>query len=321
MTRRAQLLHLAALFVMAPPLAAIQFTGEAPAPEQPLTLWYRRPAERWVEALPVGNGRLGAMVFGGVFQERLQLNEDTLWAGGPYDPNRPRALAALPELRRLIFAGKYREASALAASECLGDPPGQMPYQPFADLWLEFPHQTEPTQYRRELDLDSAIAHSEFELAGVRHTRDLFASAADQVLVLRLCTDRPGALDFDAWLTTAQPADPLLEPSTLVLRGHNRSASRIPGQLAIEARVELRLADGGTLELADGRARIRNASSVTLLIAAATSYRRYDDVSGDPRQITFSQLQQIQDKTYAELRDRHVLEHRRLFRRVDLDFG
>src|SRR5436309_5449289 len=117
-----------------------------------LTIWYKQPAQKWVEALPVGNGRLGAMVFGGVTNERLQLNEDTLWAGGPYDPNSPEALAALPEARRLVFAGKYSEADRLVNAKMIARPRGQMPYETVGDLVLTFPEVQSVSEYRRDLN-------------------------------------------------------------------------------------------------------------------------------------------------------------------------
>src|SRR5207302_3195382 len=133
-------------------------TGEAPPPENPLTLWYRRPATEWVQALAIGNGRVGAMVFGGIDHERLQLNEGTLWAGGPYDPNNPEALAALPEARRLVFAGKYQEADRLVNQKMIAKPRGQMPYQTAGDIRLETPLVKSVSNYRRDLELDNAFA-------------------------------------------------------------------------------------------------------------------------------------------------------------------
>ena len=132
------------------PIFTGDFTGEAPPPAEPLSLWYRRPAPDWTEALPVGNGRLGAMVFGGVERERLQLNEDTLWAGGPYDPDNTNALAALPEARRLIFEGKYAEAQKLASQKMMAKPLRQMPYETVGDLFLNF-------QPRRPWKITAAI--------------------------------------------------------------------------------------------------------------------------------------------------------------------
>ena len=134
------------------------FLGEARPPAEPLSLWYRRPATNWVSALPVGNGRLGAMVFGDIAGEKLQLNEDTLWAGGPYDPDNTNALAALPEVRRLIFEGKYAEAQKLAGQKMMGKPLKQMPYETIGDLVLEFPTPATVENYRRDLNLDTAVA-------------------------------------------------------------------------------------------------------------------------------------------------------------------
>src|SRR5580658_10219808 len=147
---------------------------ERAAQGQPLVLWYRQPAAKWVEALPLGNGRLGAMVFGGVPQERLQLNEDTLYAGGPYDPANPGALAALPEVRRLVFAGQYAEAQSLAGKTMMAKPLRQMPYETLGDLFLTFPATQSVTHYRRDLDLDTAIAHVSYVADGVAYHREIF---------------------------------------------------------------------------------------------------------------------------------------------------
>src|SRR5262249_29889348 len=148
----------------------------------PLTLWYKRPATTWNEALPVGNGRLGAMVFGGVEQERLQLNEETLWSGGPYDPVVKGSAAALPEIRRLLFAGETAKAHDLFGRRMMGKPYEQMKYQPLGDLLLDFPNTGAATDYRRELDLDRATTRVTYRVAGVTYTRDVFVSAPDQVL-------------------------------------------------------------------------------------------------------------------------------------------
>jgi len=168
------------------------YTGEATAPEEPLSLWYRRPAKVWTEALAIGSGRLGAMVFGGIDHERLQLNEDTLWGGGPYDQNNPDALAALPEARRLVFEGKYREADQLVNQKMIAKPRGQMPYQTVGDLMLSFPEVSSVADYRRDLNLDTAITRVTYSTGGVKFTREIFASPVDQVIVLRITADKPG---------------------------------------------------------------------------------------------------------------------------------
>jgi alpha-L-fucosidase 2 len=159
---------LAASFLQAP--RTLQFVGEAAPPGSNLSLWYRRPADtEWVRALPVGNGRLGAMVFGGVVNERLQLNEDTLWAGAPYDPVNPDAKDALPEVTRLLLVGQYADAARLASQKVMAKPLAQMPYQTLGDLMLTFPAGNAVENYRRDLDLNTATAHVSYTVNGVNH--------------------------------------------------------------------------------------------------------------------------------------------------------
>ena len=160
-----------------------------------LRLWYRQPAEQWTEALPIGNGRLGAMIFGGVARERLQLNEDTLYAGGPYDPADPGARIALPRVRELIAQGKYLEAQALANEKMMARPLRMPSYQTVGDLLLTFGASGFAEGYRRELDLDTAVAGVEYRQDGVGYRRETFASAVDQVIVMRIRADREAAVD------------------------------------------------------------------------------------------------------------------------------
>jgi len=297
------------------------FAGEAPAPAEPLCLWYRRPARQWVEALPLGNGRLGAMVYGGVETERLQLNEDTLWGGGPYDPNNPEALPALPEARRLIFAGKYGEANRLIGAKMMAKPLGQMPYQPLGDLLLAFPEAKTVASYRRDLNLDTAIACVTYSAGGVNFTREVFSSPADQVIVVRLTADKPGQVSFTAGLKSPQKATVATEaPDTLVLNGVNGAAQGTPGALKFQARVRV-LATGGKTTAEGDRLSVSGADAATLLIAAATSYKSFKDVGGDPEALARGHIAAASKKSLEGLRNDHVAEHQRLFRRVALDLG
>ncbi|WP_454828619.1 glycoside hydrolase family 95 protein [Pseudoxanthomonas wuyuanensis] len=294
-------------------------SGEA-ATEEALKLWYRRPATRWVEALPLGNGRLGAMVWGGIEHERLQLNEDTLYAGGPYDPTSPDALEALPEVRRLIFAGKYAEAEALANAKMMARPIKQMPYQPLADLVLDVRDVPDVTDYRRELDLDTAIARTQFHTWKTVHTREAFVSPVDQCVVVRLSTDRPGAIDLRVALDSDQQSEVIAKEGGLLLRGRNGSRHGIEGKLTFATRVRV-IPRGGSMRVRGERLEIEGADEVLLLATAATSYRRYDDLSGDPEAITQRQLEAAQRRGFEALRAAHVAEHQRLFRRVAIDLG
>src|SRR5215467_3472500 len=168
-----------------------QFTGSATSPSEPFALWYRRPAAVWTEALPIGNGRLGAMIFGGIEGERIQLNEDTLYAGGPYDPNNPDALVNLPEVRKLIFDGKYKQAADLIDAKMMAKPLKQMAYETVGDLLLRFPHVAEISDYRRDLDIDKAVARISYKVGDLTFTREVFSSAVDQVIMMRLTASKP----------------------------------------------------------------------------------------------------------------------------------
>jgi alpha-L-fucosidase 2 len=299
-------------------------TGQAPAPAEPFSLWYRFPAAtltNWTEALPVGNGRLGAMVFGGIKRERLQLNEDTLWAGGPYDPANTNALAALPEVRRLIFAGQYANAQRLVGEKMMGTPMRQMPYETVGELFLDFPDGDVVENYRRDLNLDTAVARVSYSAHGVKFTREIFSSPVDQVIVVRLAADQPGQISFRAALQTPQEATVKgTGGNELVMAGVNRSANGIGGALKFQARVRA-LAQGGTISAGPDAISISNADSATLLVAAATSYKNYHDVSGNPEAITKKQIAAADKKSFDQLLAAHLAAHRRLFRRVELNLG
>jgi alpha-L-fucosidase 2 len=184
-----------------------------------MRLWYERPAAQWVEALPIGNGRLAAMVFGGTENERVQLNECTLWAAGPYDPSHPDALAALSEARRLIFAGKWPEAHNLIGARMMARPLQQMPYQVVGDLRLSFPGHAAAADYRRQLDLDTAVASTRYTVGGVKFTREILSSPVDQVIAIRLTADKPGQINFTAAMASPQKV-------SVGARAATRAASR-----------------------------------------------------------------------------------------------
>ncbi|MEE7548911.1 glycoside hydrolase family 95 protein, partial [Xanthomonas sp. Kuri4-1] len=202
-----------------------------------MTLWYPQPATQWVEALPVGNGRLGAMVWGGIAHERVQLNEDTLYAGGPYDATSPEARAALPQVRELIFAGRYAEAEALADARLLSRPAKQMPFQPLADLLLDYDRADGVSDYRRELDLDSAVATTRFASGGAEHRREVFVSAPAQCIVVRLSCDRPGGVSLRIGLDSPQVGEISAGPDGLLFAGRNAAFAGVEGRLDFALRV------------------------------------------------------------------------------------
>lgn len=298
--------------------------ARAAAPASPLRLWYRQPAKEWVEALPIGSGRMGAMVFGGVAAERLQLNEDTLWAGGPYDPANPEALKVLPEIRALIDAGDYAKATEVADARFMATPKRQMSYQTIGDLKLTFPGlDGQPTDYVRDLDLDGAIATTRFVVGGTTYTRQVIGSYPDRVIAVRLSADKGRAISVDLSFDSPLKSKPVAGVEgrdTLVLAGSNDSQQDIPAKLTFECRVQV-LKKGGTLSARDGLLSVADADEVLLLIAAATSYRRFDDVGGDPVAINKAVLAKASAKGWRTLLAAHQTDHRALFRRVGVDFG
>src|SRR5665213_3331993 len=311
-----------------PLLAEPQLTGNAPAPSEPLSLWYRQPARAWTEALPIGNGRLGAMVFGHVTSERIQLNEDTLWGGGPYDPVNTNALTALPQVRQMVFDGQYRQAGNLINQRVIAKPSSEMPYETAGDLMLTFPDSASAENYRRTLNLDTAVATTEYTENGTHFTRQIFSSRADQVIVVRLTADKKGAINFAAGYQLAQPPRgnsqsgtvEIESGNTLVVRGNNYPASGIKAVLKYQVRARV-LADGGTITATSNSVSVANADSATILIAAATSFKNFQDVTGDPEKIVTGQIKAAATKSFDKLLAAHTKEHQRLFRRVSLDLG
>jgi alpha-L-fucosidase 2 len=285
-----------------------------------LQLWYDKPANEWVEALPIGNGRLGAMVYGGIEREHLQINEDTLWTGGPYSQVSREALPHLQEVRDLIFAGRYAEAEALANKYLVGRPLKQMSYQPTADLWIETHGLGWATPYRRALDLDTAVATTTFTSNGTTFTRQVFVSPVDGILVMRLSADRPASLNFTLRLTSAQPGKASIDGSTLEWRGHSRGAQAISGALKFVVRAELTTTGGFAVEEGNG-IHVTGADEALVLLDAATSFRRFDDVGGDPDTLVASRLAAARGKSFEALLTAHVAEHQRLFRRMSIHLG
>lgn len=302
-------------------VATVALPAAAAAPPSPATttLWYRQPATLWTEALPVGNGRLGAMVFGGVARERLQLNEATLWSGGPYDPVNPAALAALPQVRALIAAGRYAEAEKLANAKVMATPLTQMAYQPLGDLILELARAGEASGYRRSLDLATATAETQFIVGGTRFRRDVYAAPDDDVIVVRLRADKPFSLSVGM---TSPQADLAFSTvgGVLTMTGRNGARTGIAGALRFAARAHV-AAGQGRVSSGSDRIEVTHARSVTILLTMATSFRRFDDVGADPEAITHDMLERARAKGEPGIRRQALASHRALFDRVKLDLG
>jgi alpha-L-fucosidase 2 len=233
----------------------------------------------------------------------------------------PEAKESLPQVRQLITEGKYREAARLISAKVMAKPLGQMPYQTVGDLLLMFSGGTNVENYRRELNLDTATVTIGYTVEGVRYTRELFANAPENVIVVRLTADKPGKISFAAGMKTPMKATVATEGNdTLVMRGMGGDSGGIKGQLKYEARVKV-ISTGGEVTADSARVAVTNANEVTLLITAATSYQRFDDVSGDPENIVKKQLAVLARKSFAELRTGHLADYQALFRRVMIDLG
>src|SRR5260370_15641218 len=278
-------------------LAILTAGAAAVAQQSPLTLWYDQPAVLWTDALPVGNGHMGAMIFGGAAHERIQLNEHTVWAGESHDYAHKGAAQSLARIRELLWAGKQKEAEDLAMREFMSEPLHQRAYQAFGDLLIEMP-EGEIAGYRRSLDLDTGVASVEFAQNRVTFRRDVFASYPANAIVVRITSNKPGGLAFQAALRGAHSDSRLARLASGELS--------MAGQVAESAiRFEARLSaavQGGKQELRDGKLAISGATSATLTLTGATNFKNYRDVSVDPKERNTATLAVLRNKSYDTLR-------------------
>ncbi len=301
------------------------------ADDSDLQLFYDRPAGIWEEALPIGNGHLGAMVFGGTSEERIQFNENTLYVGEPHDYSRPGASEHLGAIRQLLFEDKRLKAEALAWDTFMSMPHRQMIYQPFGDIILNFAGHEFAEKYRRSLDLRDATVRATYEVDGVQYSREYIASYPAKVIAIRLTASQPGKLSFTAGLKSPHP-DSSVTPgkgNDLRLTGMARKAYKseryeldieFENPLRFEARLRL-FAEGGTVDVGKNGYVVRNADAVTLYLAAATSYRNFQDVSGDPGEACAAVLKGLNGDSWDAVKKAHVEDYQELFDRVSIDLG
>jgi alpha-L-fucosidase 2 len=292
--------------------------ASAPAPSES-PMWYDKPAERWLQALPVGNGRLGAMVFGGAARERLHLTESTLWSGATSTVNvNPAAHEHLPAIQELLFAGKYTEAEELCRRYLLGRSDQFGTALPLGFLQMETLLTDPPVQYRRSLDLEEGVAQVAFTSGGVRFRRDVLASHPHSVIAVRLECDKPAGLSCTVVFADPRlPSDIATEDRDLLLRGHAWERVHSDGRHGVSFVGRVRaIADGGTVRVEDGRIKVDAADSVTLLIAIASDFR-----GNNPERKCAEALENASSVPWPSLRAAHVRDHASLFRRVSLDLG
>lgn len=284
-----------------------------------LKLWYSQPAKTWTEALPLGNSRLGVMVFGGAGNEELQLNEETVWGGGPHRNDNPNALQVLPQVRQLVFEGRYREAQDLV-SRNFETPRNGMPYQTLGSLMLNFPGHESATDYYRDLDIENAVATVRYKAGGVTYTREVLSSFTDNVVIVRLTADKPGSISFAA--SFQSPLDHGVKSwnKRLVLTAKGKEHEGVPGAIRTETQVEARN-DGGRVIVKGQSLRVEGADAVTLYISSATNFISYKNVSGNAHKRATVYLDAARKKPYEQAKAAHIAAYRQQFDRVKLDLG
>lgn len=291
----------------------------------PMELWYDKPAANWNEALPIGNGPLAAMIFAGVKQDRLQLNEETIWAGEPGNNILPEVYPAIQQIRKLLFERRYQEAQELSNKtfprQASSNINYGMPYQTAGSLFLDFPGIGEISNYRRSLDIGEATAETSFTANGVKYRREYLASIPDKIIVLRLTADRPASISVNLSMKTPHPGSHVkTERDKISLTATTTSVDNKVGRIKYESQVSARNV-GGSVLATDSSLIIKNADTLTLYIAIATNFKSYNDISGNQQERTEQLIQPVMRKDFDLIRKRHVTAYKTLFDRVSLDLG
>lgn len=286
---------------------------------QNLKLWYQQPAKTWVEALPVGNSSMGAMVYGGTSREELQLNEETLWGGGPYRNDNPKALESLAEVRNLIFSGKTMDAQNLIDQTFYTGRNG-MPYQTIGSLIIEAPGHEKAKNYYRDLDLERAVATTRYQVDGVNFQREVFASFPDRVIIVRFTADKSGELNFKVSYDSPLQSTVRKQGKKLVLRGKGGDHEGVKGVIEVETQSQV-IAEGGKVSLTDKYISVEHATAATLYIAAATNFVNYHNVKGNESKKASALLAGAMKKEYSEALKAHTDYYQSQFNRVSLSLG
>ncbi len=285
-----------------------------------MKLWYSSPAERWVEALPVGNGRIGAMVFGTPALEKIQLNEETLWSGQPNSNANPDAIEAIPEVRRLMFEGKYVEAQRLVDQKVIPKTNHGMAYQPVGDLNLAFPGHETSSRYYRELDLSTALTTTRYTVDGVEYKREIFAAFTGQVIVVRLTASQKGKINFSASFSSPQKSETSVQNDFLFLRGISGDMEGLEGKVKFTAQAKI-IPEGGRLTSEAAKITVTGANAATIYVAMATNFVSYNDISADPDKRAMSYMLNVFKKKFKDWRKEHITFYKQYFDRVQLDLG
>ncbi len=312
----AKFLHFIALMILA---GCMRQLPDLQQKEQDLTLRYDEPAEEWVEALPVGNGRLGAMVFGNPSREELQLNEETVWAGEPGNNINPETGEAIPEIRRLLDEEKYAEAQEYA-NEHIQSTDNGMPYQPVGHLFLEFPGHDDYSDYSRTLDLERAVSTSSYKVGDVTYHRETFASFTDDVIVMKISADQPGSINGNISFSSPQEHQVRIGEHEMEISGRTSDHEGKEGKIRFNTTLRA-LHGGGEIVPGDSTLTVENADELTLFISIGTNFKSYNDLSGNAAQVAADHLQSVLQKEYDELLRDHIEFYQSYFDRVDLYLG
>ncbi|MDB5110320.1 MAG: hypothetical protein JWR67_1434 [Mucilaginibacter sp.] len=302
-------------------LLLLSATATVFAQDNNLKLWYDKPSGKvWERALPVGNGRLAGMIYGNTERECIKLNEATVWSGGPNRNDSHSALAALPEVRQLIFEGKNKEAAKLASEKIKSEKINGMMYQPVGNLYLDFPGHKDAEKYYRELDLTKAVATTSYTVNGTTFKREVFASVPDQVMVMHLTADKPASLSFTASIFSPLKSTITAGNDELALSSVTSNKDGIKGQVKVKTLAKIK-AVGGSIAANDTSVTVTKANEVTIFISIATNFVNYNDISADESLRAKDYLDKAIKKSYGELLSAHIAAYQKYFNRVKLDLG
>lgn len=287
---------------------------------QELKLWYNRPAQVWEEALPLGNSRLGVMVYGNPEREELQLNEETIWAGSPYRNDNQEAYEALPEVRKLIFDGKNKEAEELINKKFMTSRHG-MPYQTAGSLILNFEDHGKYDNYYRELDLNNALSTTRYTSNGVEYKREVFSSFSDDVIIMHLSTNKKGALSFSAeYSSPAKYTTTSTKENTLVLNGTGSDHEGVQGAIRYQVHSIVKNTDG-VVAASDNKITVKGATSATIYISIGTNFIDYKTIGGDEGKKASEKLDLAYSKGYETAKRNHSDVYAKQFNRLKIDLG
>jgi len=302
-------------------LVSVIGIGKLSAQEALYKIWYDKPAQHWEEALPIGNGRIAAMVYGDPYSEKLQLNEETVSAGSPYQNYNKEGKLALAQIRNLIFEGKYEEAQNLGGQKILSQVGNEMSYQTVGSLNIRYKGHKVATDYYRDLDIDQAIATTRYKVDGVEYTQEAFASLADQLIIVHIQSSRSRAIECELSFNTPMkdPKYSIQKKNVLRLEGMTSGSKYFPGKVHYCADLKVRNR-GGEVLVGDTSLYVKGATELTLYISMATNFVDYKDISADPYKRNETYLKNA-DKDYRKAKATHIAAYKKQYDRVKLDMG